>query len=56
MADITPEHREEEPARRPRPAGIPTDPAELEAWKREFTDDLMSGEPGGIGVPWRKTG
>jgi hypothetical protein len=33
--------------------GIPTDPRELERWKDEFTEDLVAGECGGVGAPWR---
>lgn len=54
MADATPEYRDDVTAERPtrRAGGIPTDPAELEAWKREFTDDIVHGEPGGIPLTW----
>jgi hypothetical protein len=34
------------------PLTIPSDPAELEAWKERYTDDLMAGEQGGIGLTW----
>ena len=34
-------------------AGVPTDPAEQEAWKQKFLDDIMAGEQGGVGKTWR---
>lgn len=40
------------PAEERPPLTIPTDPAEREAWAEEFTDDLMAGEQGGIGLGW----
>jgi hypothetical protein len=46
-----------------RPSGIPTTPAELEAWKEQFTDDLVARPhdewstdpvyPGGAEQPWQ---
>lgn len=34
--------------------GIPTDPVELERWKAEFVEDIVAGERGGVGAPWKK--
>lgn len=33
--------------------GVPTDPVEQERWKAEFVEDIMAGERGGVGAPWR---
>lgn len=35
------------------PADIPTDPDEREAWKAEYTHDLVDHHSGGIDAPWR---
>lgn len=35
------------------PSAIPTDPAEQEAWKQRFTEDLADGPLARwLGVPW----
>jgi hypothetical protein len=41
-----------QPPDAPRAPGIPTDPAELEAWKEEYTTDLLR-HPGGVDAPWK---
>lgn len=33
---------------------IPAEPAELEAWKERYTDEIVDHFPGGIGAPWRR--
>lgn len=38
------------------PADLPTDPAELEAWKDKYVRDLVDHHPGGIDAPWRDGG
>lgn len=35
------------------PAHVPTEPAELEAWREEYVRALVDHHPGGIDAPWR---